>query len=593
MARTRVCVAGLFIASLAAGCGGGGSTSSSVPRTIAPSMAPGSGGSPSSTATATFIITWPNNSGSSTVDVVRRAHALRAFGSRHRQYISPSTASITIAVNGGTPTTVENPNIGAGTTATNTPTTTVTLPAQPGVNTFAVDDFDTSSNLLASNTIAYNIVAGQVNNVPITLNGNLAKVACMAIAPFVTGTAPTFAQVGVAGQLSILPEDADGNIIFAPGAVPQISLTGPTPNSAATTTTPNLYVTTPQTVGTAVAYTATGTNLAGTTVTTTCNVTRQLAMYVANHTADTLYAGTSSTSVGSSVGTITIYPASATGSATPTATIAGANTQLNAVYFPVVDAKGDLFVSNQGPLPGSAFSIKAGYVSIFAPAASGNVAPMSSIPNLGEPQGLAFDPSGTLYVSEVDRIEEYPASANGVTAAAVPSNTITGSATDLGCYGLALDANLGIYLACANAMLYFPPKSTGNQTPGIIGALGTVVAAGMTVPTTQSWNGVAVDASGNFALPGFNPNIDAVSIYSASDIPTPNGAYSTPVPTLSKDVDYNQPFGIAVDQNGQYYVTDFGNSTIEVFSSLTVMETGLGTNLTLTGLNKPYGITVR
>ena len=271
------------------------------------------------------------------------------------------------------------------------------------------------------------------------------------------------------------------------------------------------------------------------------------------------------------------------------------------VYFPLVDNNGNVFVSNQGPMPGQPFGIKSGFVSIYGPATYGNTAPIATIANLGEPQGITFDTAGNLFVSEVDRIEEYPPSANGVRAAAVPSNTIIGAATDLGCYGIAVDASEGLYLPCGPAMFYFPPSATGvpatgNAPPGAISAVGTVSVAGMTILTTQSWNAIAIDpTSGDFVLPGFNNNADELSIYTASQAPAPTTplSFATPVPTLSKSTAYNQPFGIAVDPNGQYYVTNFGNSSIEVFTSETVMDTGLGTNLTLTGLNKPYGITVR
>jgi hypothetical protein len=322
-------------------------------------------------------------------------------------------------------------------------------------------------------------------------------------------------------------------------------------------------------------------------------------MYVANHYENNLGSSSAPGAPFDSSASVTVYPVTATGSATPTATIQGAATLLNAVYFPLVDNHGNVFVSNQGPMPGQAYGVKTGYVTIFGPATHDNTAPIGTIPNLGEPQGLAFDSAGNLFVSEVDRVEEYPPSANGVTATAVPSSTIIGSNTDLGCYGIALDASDGIYLACANTMYYFPPSAagvpaTGNATPGFLGALGTVVAAGMTITTTQSWNGVNVDpTSGDFALAGFNNNVDEVSIYTASDLPSPGAGVETPIPTLSKDVDYDQPFGITEDPNGQYYVTNFGNSTVEVFTSETTLELGVGTNLTLTGLNKPYGITVR
>jgi hypothetical protein len=597
--RTTIALGALGLAALVAGCGGGGSSGSGpVP---APTMAPTSGSGPSAGkqyASVLFTIQWPTASASSAAD---RRHGT----GRRPDYISPSTQSITIAVDGGTPLVVPNPNVGGG----STPSTSVTVQAPVGADTFAVGDYDTTAgtgNLLAQNAISYTVVGGAQNVIPITLIGNIAKISCSGGAPYtapagVSSASPAaFTITGPAGEVNVVAEDPDSNIIVAPG-VPTISLAAANPGqvSITSTSTTNTYVVNPLVVGTAETLNASATNFAGATITASCTATRVLAMYVANHYENNLGSSSAPGAPFDSSASITVYPVTATGSATPTATIQGAATLLNAVYFPLVDNKGDVFVSNQGPMPGQAYGVKTGYVTIFGPATHDNTAPIGTIPNLGEPQGLAFDSKGNLYVSEIDRVEEYPPGANGLNGSPAPSNTIIGSNTDLGCYGIALDSSDGIYLACANLMYYFPPSAagvpaTGNATPGFLSALGTVVAAGMTITTTQSWNGVNVDpTSGDFALAGFNNNVDEVSIYTSSDLPSPGAGASTPIPTLSKDVNYNQPYGITEDPNGQYYVTNFGNSTVEVFTSETTLELGVGTNLTLTGLNKPYGITVR
>jgi hypothetical protein len=597
--RTTIALSAFGLAALVAGCGGGGSSVVGAPLT-SPTVVPTSGSGTTSGkqyASVLFTIQWPTVAASSSTTT------------RRRQYLSPSTESITIAVNGGTPLVVANPNVAGGTTATSTPSTSVTVQAPVGADTFSVGDYDTTAgtgNLLAQNAISYTVVGGQQNIIPITLIGNVAKIYCGGGAPYTapagvsTASPAAFTITGPAGVVNVVAEDPDSNIIVAPGA-PTISLTAATPSQASITATgtTNSYIVNPLVVGTAVTLNASALSVTGSTITASCTATRVLAMYVANHYENNLGSSSAPGAPFDSSASITVYPVTATGSATPTATIQGAATLMNAVQFPLVDNSGNLFVSNQGPMPGQAYGIKTGYVTIFGPATHDNTAPEATIPNLGEPQGLAFDSAGNLFVSEIDRVEEYPPSANGVHAPAVPSGTIIGSNTDLGCYGLALDSSDGIYLACANAMLYFPPSAkgvpaTGNASPGILSALGTVVAAGMTITTTQSWNGVTVDpTSGDFALAGFNNNVDEVSIYTPSDLPTPGAGYETPTPTLSKDVEYNQPFGITEDPSGQYYVTNFGNSTVEVFTSESTLELGVGTNLTLVGLNKPYGITVR
>ncbi len=573
------------------GCGGGGGVS---PVTVAPTTAPATTApSSSGSAKATFVITWPTTTGSTGTSRSRSISArsaVRAAGTRKPDYISPSTTSITISVNGGTATTVPNPN--TFTTATNQPTTTVVVDAPVGTDTFTVNDFDTTSNLLASNSISYPIVIDHANVVPITLNGNLGKVACLAVGPFVTGTTAPFAEVGPAGQLSILPEDDDGNIIFAPGNVPAVTLSAASPGmggAVTSTSTPNLFTINPQVVGTPVTYNATGTNLAGMTVSSTCSVTRQLAMYVTNHYNNIV--GSTQASTAAQSASVTIYPASATGSATPTATIAGTNTQLAAVQFVAVDPKGNVFVTNQGPAPGATYGPTSGFVSIYGAGTYGNVAPVGTIANLNTPEGIAFDSTGLLYVLSIDRIQEYPPTANGLTAAAAPSNTISGGATDLfSCYGLAVGADFTVGTACSDVANVFSPHAMGNAAPGII-ELPTMTA--MTF-ASDSWIGASIDSAGNFALPGANNNQDNVSIYAQTNFPAPGSSSSPAVVTSPAGMTVlNQPFGIANDVNGAYYVANYGNSTIATFTSETTLQLGTGTSNALTGLDHPYGIAVR
>ena len=483
---------------------------------------------------------------------------------------------------------MQNPNVS---TTTTTPTTTVQVPAPVGSDTFTVKDYDTAQNLLASNMVPYTIVLDQANVVPITLNGNLAKIACAAVAPFVTGTAPAFDEVGPAGQLSVLPEDADGNIIVAPGDVPAVTLTAAdatTGGVVASTSTPNVYTIAPLVVGTAVTYDASGTNLAGTTVTGTCNVTRELAMYVTNHFNNEV--GSTQGSTAAQSASVTIYPASATGAATPTATIQGSNTQLASVQFVAVDPMGNIFVTNLGPQPGAMFGPTSGFVSIYGALSYGNVAPVATIPNLNTPEGIAFDKNGKLYVLSIDRIQEYPPTANGLTGTAAATTTIAGDSTDLfSCYGLAVGADLTIATACSNVANVFPPNASGNTPPGIVEVVGTT----MTTFASDSWLGVSLDSAGNLALPGSNNHQDNVSVYSAASLPAP-GATATPAPVTSTvTTDFNEPFGITTDPNGVYYVANYGNNTVATFTSVTTLEAGSGTSNALGGLNEPSGIAVR
>jgi hypothetical protein len=591
--RTTIALGALGLAAVVAGCGGGGS-SSTLPQT-SPTVVPTSGSAPSSGkqyANVLFTIEWP------TV-------AAASASSRHRQYLSPSTESITISVNGGTPLVVPNPNVGGGTTATSAPSTNVTVVAPVGSDTFAVDDYDTTTgtggNLLAQNAIPYTVVMGAANVVPITLNGNLAKVFCSGVGPYLapagisTASPQAFTVTGPAGQMNVIPEDADSNIIVSPGILPSLSLAAATPSQASisATSSANEFTVNPTVVGTAVTLNASGKNLAGATISNSCTITRQLAIYVTNHFNNAV--GSTQASTAAQSASVTVYPATATGSATPIATIQGSNTQLAAVQFIAVDPSGNIFVSNLGPQPGATFGPTSGFISIYGAGANGNVAPVNTIPNLQTPEGLAFDSNGMLYALSIDRIQEYPASSDGVTAGgspapAVPTTVIAGSNSDLySCYGVAVGTDFTVAAACSDVAEIFAPGSAGNVAPGVIEVVGMTAMSF----ASDSWLGVAIDGSGNIALPGSNNNQDNVSVYTAADAPSP-GSDATPVPTTSTvKTDFSQPFGIAVDPNGVYYVVNYGNNSMSTFTSVTNLELGVGTENALTGLNNPYGIAVR
>jgi sugar lactone lactonase YvrE len=534
-------------------CSGGGSSG-------VPLAKPGS----ASTASVTVIIHWPTA-------------AVSTSSRRRPSYLSPSTKSVSIVVNGSSTTIANNPAF----TGTPASTTVLNVDAPVGPDTFLVTSFDQLSaagNILGQVSVPFSVVLDVANTLSVTLNGNLAKIACEAIAPFVTGTT-AMTLVGPAGQVALLPEDADGNVIVAPGTIPTLALApAMAPQATITSTsTPNEFNVNLLVSGVAVTLNGTGSDLNGDPISTTCNITRVPALYVANHSAG----GTSPS--------ITIYPASATSASTPTATLSGSNTELTQVQFLAVDPKGNLFVTNQGPLPSATFGPNAGFVSIYSPATGqvGNQAPVATIPNINTPEGIAFDSSNALHVLSIDRVTTYPSSADGVTAPAAASSTIAGSNTDLfSCYGMFVDTTGIVYTACSNVLNIFAAGASGNATPAEVEALG---ATSMSF-SSQSWLGVAADSSGNFYAPASNNNLNLVDEYTAGSGANPA---STPVPTISKGVSYSQPIGIWVDSANNIYVANYGSSTVDVFNSSAAFVAGLPTNTVSSGINAPYGVTVR
>lgn len=288
---------------------------------------------------------------------------------------------------------------------------------------------------------------------------------------------------------------------------------------------------------------------------------------------------------------ITIYPVAATGAATPLATIAGNNTALAQPFFDAVDANGDLFVSNQSNTPGTQ---TAGYINVYAPAdQSGNVTPTRRITGLHNPQGLAFDSAGNLYVSVVDAIDVFAPGANGN---ATPIRTISGAATTLQNtvlggqpQGLALDPAGNAFVTMGPVVLEFPSGATGNVAPsniygGILGGNDATTGPPYGSATLASCLGVGVDASDDVYCANFNNS--SFALFTSATLP------GVTVESLGASM----PYGVFVDTAGQVYVANYKGSSVQIFSSMTTFLTGLATATisgTGTKLNFPYGVTAR
>lgn len=145
--------------------------------------------------------------------------------------------------------------------------------------------------------------------------------------------------------------------------------------------------------------------------------------------------------VNSQTPSVTVYAAGATGNVAPIAAITGPRTGLNAPGQVAVDARGTVFVANGGT-PGS----DVGSVTIYAPGANGNVAPSRTIAGpatgLYQPHGIAVDGNGRIYASNSCRApiaciqqphhdDTIVVFAPGASGNVAPVATISGAATGL------------------------------------------------------------------------------------------------------------------------------------------------------------------
>jgi hypothetical protein len=171
---------------------------------------------------------------------------------------------------------------------------------------------------------------------------------------------------------------------------------------------------------------------------------------------------------------ILVFSSTADGAATPTRTISGALTTLTSTADIAVDSSGAIYVAAVAVTTTSV----AGKILVFAPGASGNVAPQRVITNSNVFLGVATDAAGNVYASldvpttgGTSSVVEYAANATG---AASPSRTISGAATDLSIAGaLRVDAAGNIYVpnqaisktSTTYSLYTFAPTASGNVAP--------------------------------------------------------------------------------------------------------------------------------
>ncbi|MFY9663082.1 MAG: hypothetical protein WAL67_00630 [Candidatus Cybelea sp.] len=128
-------------------------------------------------------------------------------------------------------------------------------------------------------------------------------------------------------------------------------------------------------------------------------------------------------------GTVTAYTAGSVGNVAPARTISGSNTGLYQPEGVAFDTGSNIYVPNGFGGPSNA-----GSVTVYAPTASRNAAPIRTIQGtktkLDEPLGIALDGSDNLYVGnyESNTVTVYAAGANGRVK---PINKIKGTRTGL------------------------------------------------------------------------------------------------------------------------------------------------------------------
>src|SRR5207249_2186098 len=188
--------------------------------------------------------------------------------------------------------------------------------------------------------------------------------------------------------------------------------------------------------------------------------------------------------------------------ALPLVVTAGGTTSGTIVLLPVPPFSSDisgLYVANSGGGSG---------ITVYALGASGNVAPVRTLPVTGitkiyVPDAVALDSAGYIYVNTYNSILVFPPGASGNW---FPARTISGTSTGLsGTFGVALDSADYLFVANGNtnSILVFPPGASGNVAPArTIGGTNT----GLNGPY-----GIALDSAGNLYVT--NDNVSSITVY--------------------------------------------------------------------------------
>lgn len=226
------------------------------------------------------------------------------------------------------------------------------------------------------------------------------------------------------------------------------------------------------------------------------------------------------------------------------------------------------------------------------------------------PSGIAVDAAGNVYVADTNNQTIRKISPTGDVSTLAGTAGVGGHADGFGSAasfnepeGVAVDSAGNVYVADTQNSLIRKISPAGAVTTIAGGtahfADGNGAAAGFNGPT-----GVAVDAAGNLYV--------ADSDYNAIRMITPNGAVTTlagnPASTVPGGADgtgaaarFNSPRGVAVDGAGNVYVTDTANDTIRRVSPTGTVTTVAGAagnagTLDATGgaarFNAPTGVAI-
>ena len=201
-----------------------------------------------------------------------------------------------------------------------------------------------------------------------------------------------------------------------------------------------------------------------------------------------------------------------------------------------------------------------------------------------QPQGVAVDGAGNVYVGDTGNQTIRKITSSGVVTTLAGSAGNYGSGDGTGAsaqfwvpQGLALDSATNLYVADSfnNTIRKVTPAGVVTTLAGTAGSFGSADGTGT---TARFWlpQSTAVDGAGNvYVADSANGTIREIA--SGAVVTTLAGSASTgSADGTGNAARFDWPSGSAIDNSGNSYVADTGNSTIRMITSAGVVSTLAG-----------------
>ena len=265
----------------------------------------------------------------------------------------------------------------------------------------------------------------------------------------------------------------------------------------------------------------------------------------------------------------------------------GTAARFNAPQGLAFDSAGNLYVADSGNSLLRKITA-AGAVTTFA----GTTGSSRSADGTGtsarfqSPSALAFDSTGTLFVSDYFNHTIRQVTASAVVTTWIGSPPRAGTANGIGAaglfqnpYGIAVDSSRNLYLADTFNHTVRKISVTGvvSTVAGLAGSSGFVDGTGSAARFNYPY-GIAVDSAGNLYVADKNNN--AIRKITATGVVTTLAGSSSGAPGNADGTGsaarFLSPYGVTVDTSGNVFVADYGSSTIRKITAAGAVTTLAG-----------------